>query len=118
MEKTDKIYLVFRDGKPCSLGNSRRIAYRSSGHIIRHISHRNLDEYTIKVVDYKNDTIQTFTGKEFIFIYSSKQNDSDLAAIFGFNISVDIALNMFRNNLCNEDIYKKLRLYFLAKGIK
>lgn len=124
MEKSTKIYMVFKDGKPLGLGNSKRIAYRSAGHIVTHLigrwSSRTISQIdsriTIKIFDYKTNTTEIMSGRELCLLH--KKDNATLASIFGFTIEAETALKIYQNNLCNDSIYGKLKAYFTELGIK
>ena len=124
MKKTDKIYIILKEGKPYGINNSNRFSYRLPHNILRYLIGRRgsleinqVDSrITIKILDYKTNQVQDLSGREFCLLH--KKENAFLATVFGFPIPAETALKMYKNNLCNDKIYGRLKAYFEELGIK
>jgi len=105
-----KIYMTIdAKGSPKSFGNCRKFAWKSLRWINYHIGSRRGDDSwfvknggQVKVVDLKNNTVESFSAKAFL-IMNGNQDTFKKACIeaLGFSADPQTLINMLNSNLLN-----------------
>ncbi len=121
-----KVYMTLdAKGNPRSFGNSRKFAWKSFRWIKYHIGPRRGEDSwfvrnggQVKVIDLKNNIIESFSAKAFLIINGSQDTfKKECIEIIGFATDPQTLINMWRSNLLNPNISDKIESLLLKNSL-